>query len=99
MTPVGIKRLGLAVIAVLVAGFGTVLILPFLMPAETVREAVKAEIRAVTGLDPVLRGGASVSLFPTGRVSFDEVSLGDNRTGAPALTAEHVVARLQFFHF
>jgi AsmA protein len=69
------------------------------MPADAVREAVKAEIRAVTGLDPVLRGGTSVSLFPTGKVSFDDVSLGDNRTGAPALTAERVVARLRFFPF
>src|SRR5436853_4506146 len=69
------------------------------MPADAVREAVKAEIRAVTGLDPVLRGGTSVSLFPTGAVSFDDVALGDNRTGAPALTAEHVIARLRFFPF
>src|ERR1700756_134796 len=69
------------------------------MPADAVREAVKAEIRAVTGLDPVLRGGTSVSLFPTGAVSFDDVILGDNRTGAPALTAEHVIARLRFFPF
>src|SRR5260370_38186947 len=69
------------------------------MPADAVREAVKAEIRAVTGLDPVLRGGTSVSLFPTGAVSFDDVILGDNRTGAPALTADHVLARLRFFPF
>jgi AsmA protein len=69
------------------------------MPADAVREAVKAEIRTVTGLDPVLRGEASVSLFPTGTVSFDDVSLEDNRTGAPALTAEKVVARLRFFPF
>ena len=69
------------------------------MPADAVREAVKAEIRAVTGLDPVLRGAVSVSLFPTGTVRFNDVSLGDNRTGAPALTAEQVVARLRFFPF
>src|SRR6266852_3093831 len=48
--PVGIKRLGLAVIALVLAGLGAVSIVPFLMPAESVREAVKAEIRAVTGL-------------------------------------------------
>src|SRR5581483_7282646 len=76
---------------------GGLLLLSLLMPADTVREAVKSEIRAVTGLDPVLRGGASVSLFPTGKVSFDDVSLSDNRTGKPALTAERVVARLRFF--
>jgi AsmA protein len=96
---VGIKRLGFAVAALAAAGIGALLILPFLMPADAVREAVKAEIRAVTGLDPVLRGSASVSLFPTGTVTFDDVSLGDNRTGAPALTAEQVVARLRFFPF
>ncbi len=96
---VGIKRLGFVVLALAAVGIGALVILPFLMPADAVREAVKAEIRAVTGLDPVLRGGASVSLFPTGKVSFDDVSLGDNRTGAPALTAEHVVARLRFFPF
>src|SRR5258708_21558393 len=67
------------------------------MPPDAVRKAVQAEIRAVTGLDPVLRGETSVSLFPSGKVSFDDLILGDNRTGAPALTAEHVVARLRFF--
>jgi len=96
---VGIKRLGFVVVALAAVGIGALVILPFLMPADAVREAVKAEIRAVTGLDPVLRGAASVSLFPTGAVSFDDVTLGDNRTGAPALTAEHVVARLRFFPF
>ena len=96
---VGIKRLGFVVVALAAVGIGALVILPFLMPADAVREAVKAEIRAVTGLDPVLRGGTSVSLFPTGAVSFDDVMLGDNRTGAPALTAEHVVARLRFFPF
>jgi AsmA protein len=94
---VAIKRLGLAVIALAVAVTAAGALVSFLMSASTVRDAVKAEIRAVTGLDPVLRGGASVSLFPTGLVSFDDVSLADNRTGAPALTAEHVVARLRFF--
>jgi AsmA protein len=96
---VGIKRLGFVVVALAAVGIGALVILPFLMSADVVREAVKAEIRAVTGLDPVLRGGTSVSLFPSGAVSFDDVMLGDNRTGAPALTAEHVVARLRFFPF
>ena len=35
--------------------------------------------------------------FRPARVSFDDVSLGDNRTGAPALTAEQLVVRLRFF--
>jgi AsmA protein len=93
---VGIKRLGFAAAVVAAAAVAALVILPWLLPAEAVRKAVQAEIRAVTGLDPVLRGEASVSLFPAGTVSFDDVMLGAN-TGAPALTAEHVVARLRFF--
>jgi AsmA protein len=79
------------------AAFGAFGLMTLLLSAETVREAVKAEIRTVTGLSPILRGDASVSLFPSGRVSFDDVSLGDARSAAPALTAEQVVARLRFF--
>jgi AsmA protein len=95
----GIKRLAIVIPALAAVGVGALLVLPFLMPPEAVRDAVKAEIRAVTGLDPVLRGATSVSLFPTGTVTFDDVSLGDDRTGAPALTAENVVAHLRFFPF
>jgi AsmA protein len=94
---VGIKRLGLVALALALAGICAVLISPFLLSADAVRDAVKGEIHAVTGLDPVLRGGASVSLFPSGTARFYDVSLGDNRTGAPALNAEQVVARLRFF--
>ena len=56
---VGIKRLGIAVLALVAAGVCAVVILPFLMPADAVREAVKAEIRAVTGLDPITLAKAS----------------------------------------
>jgi AsmA protein len=68
----------------------------FLVPADSVRDAVKAEIRAVTGLDPVLRGATSVSLFPSGSVTFSDVALGDAGEHAP-LVAERLVARLRFF--
>jgi AsmA protein len=95
--PVGTKRLGLAVAALILAATCAFLLVALLMPADSVRDAVKAEIRAVTGLEPVVRGGVSVSLFPSGRVSLEDVALGDNRTGATALTAEHVLARLRFF--
>jgi len=55
---VGIRRLGFAVAALAAAGIGALVILPFLMPADAVRKAVQAEIHAVTGLDPMLRGHA-----------------------------------------
>src|SRR5437870_5428116 len=40
------------------------------MPADAVREAVKAEIRAVTGLDPVLRGEAYEIVETLGNVEM-----------------------------
>jgi AsmA protein len=94
----GIKRVGLAVASLLGAGLALLFILSIVIPADTVRDAVKAQIRSVTGLDPVLRGDVSVSLFPTGSVRFNDVSLGDS-TGAPALSAQQLVVRLRFLPF
>ena len=94
----GIKRVGLAVASLLGAGLALLFILSVVIPADTVRDAVKAQIRNVTGLDPVLRGDVAVSLFPTGSVRFNDVSLGDS-TGAPALSAQQLLVRLRFFPF
>jgi AsmA protein len=94
---IGIKRLGLAAAALAGAAFTALVILSLLIPADTVRDSVKAEIRAVTGLDPMLRGEVAVSLFPTGTVVFDRVAFGDNRTGEPAMTVDQLVVRLRFF--
>ena len=91
----GFKRLGFAVVALVIAVFGALAVVSFLIPADNVREAVKAQIRAVTGLEPVMRGAVSVSLFPTGSVSFSDVVLGDERE--PPLTADRLTARLRFF--
>jgi AsmA protein len=93
----GFKRLGLAVVALVLALFGVLGVVSLLLPADQVREAVKAEIRAVTGLDPVLRGAVSVSLFPTGSVSFSDVVLGDPASAEPPLSADRLTAKLRFF--
>jgi len=94
---VGIKRLGLAIAAVFAMGFSILFGLSLAIPADTVRERVKAQIAAVTGLDPVLSGKVAVSLFPTGSARFDDVRLGDQRAGTSALTTEQLVVRLRFF--
>lgn len=91
----GFKRLGLALLAALAAAAGLLMTASFLLSADTVRDQVMSEIRAVTGLNPILRGEASVSLFPSGSVSFADVVLGD--ATRPALTAERLTARLRFF--
>lgn len=93
----GFKRLGLALAAVLVIGAGLLTVISFFVSAETAREAVKAEIRAVAGLEPVVRGPASVSFFPFGTVSLDDVTIGEDGAGNKALTAERLTARLRFF--
>ncbi|MEX0841084.1 MAG: AsmA family protein, partial [Xanthobacteraceae bacterium] len=92
----GFKRLGIALAAALALGIGALAAMSWLISPETAREAVKSEIRAVTGLDLMLRGPPSVSLFPSGSVSFDDVVLGDDRTGDRALAAERLTVRLRF---
>ncbi len=91
----GLKRLGFILLAIVAGGLVVLTTAGYLISADTVRQQVVSEIREVTGLDPVLRGKASVSLFPTGSVSFADVILGDAKE--PALTAERLVARLRFF--
>jgi len=91
----GFKRLGIGVAAFVAAGIGAFALVPLFIPADHVRDAVKAEIRAVTGLDPVLRGDAVVSLFPSAGVTLGDVVLGDARAQEAALTAEGLTARLR----
>ncbi len=91
----GLKRLGFVLLAVVAVGGGVLVAAKALISADTVRKQVLSEIRTVTGLNPTLRGRVSVSLFPSGRVSFADVVLGP--TGKPALTAERLSARLRFF--
>ena len=91
----GFKRLGIAIAAVVLASFAALGAMALLIPVDTVRDAAKAEIRSVTGLDLVLRGDVAVSLFPTGSVSFADVTLGDD--AKPVLAADRLTARLRFF--
>lgn len=95
MTATGLKRLGFALAALLSVAVLAVLLLPLLVSTDSVRERVSADLRAMTGLTPTIRGGAQVSLFPASSISFDEVSLGDGND--PALKTERVTARLRFF--
>ncbi|HWV55715.1 MAG TPA: AsmA family protein [Pseudorhodoplanes sp.] len=91
----GFKRLALAVGALVLGVFGALAVVSFLIPTDQVREAVKSEIRAATGLDPLLRGDVSVSLFPYGQVTLADVALGEG-PGEPPLQANRIVVRLSF---
>lgn len=93
----GLKRLAIAVAALVAAAFVTLVGLSFLIPTDAVRDAVKKDIQAVTGLDPMLRGAVSVSIFPHARVTFHDLVLGDPGDAAPPLTAVELTARLRYF--
>jgi AsmA protein len=92
-----LKRLAIAVATMIAAAFATLVALSFLMPAAAVRDAVDREIHAVTGLEPVLRGSISISLFPSGTVSFHNVLLGNDPNGQPAVVADELIAHLRYF--
>ncbi|MSO67305.1 MAG: AsmA family protein [Pseudolabrys sp.] len=91
----GLKRLGFVLAAAIAAAAGVLMTASFLISADAVRQQAMNEIRTVTGLNPILRGEATVSLFPSGAVSFADVVLGEPTH--PALTAERLTARLRFF--
>jgi AsmA protein len=93
----GIKRVGLAFAAVVAAGFLARAGLSLLISPESIRDEVKGQIRATTGLDPVLSGRSTISLFPTGTATFNDVSLAALSSGTPALAAEQLVVRFRFF--
>jgi AsmA protein len=91
-----LKRLAISVGVVIAAGVAAISAASVLVSPEAARDAVKAQIRAVTGLDPVLRGPVEVSLFPYGTVSLADVVLGEGGNRTPPLAADRLVAHLRF---
>ena len=92
----GLLRLSLVIAAVFAAGIGALVAASALVPTDSVRGAVIAQIRAVTGLEPAIRGEVTVSLFPTAMVSFSDIVLGDAADAhEPALIADRLTAKLQ----
>jgi AsmA protein len=91
----GLRRLGIALLAVVAVGASMLTAAGYLISPNAVRRQVLNEVHAVTGLNPILGGKATVTLFPTGSVSFGDVKLGNAKT--PALTAERLTAHLRFF--
>jgi AsmA protein len=92
----GFKRLGLALAAVLLICAGLLGGLSFAINAEGARDAVKSEIRAVSGLEPEIRGAVTLSFFPFGTVTLDNVVIGRDDAGNKALVTERLTARLRF---
>jgi len=62
---------------------------------DALRHAVEAQIRAVTGLDLVVKGSTDISVFPGSYVSFHDVGLRGGGTTDPALTVDVLTANLR----
>ena len=91
----GMKRLGMPVAAffgvALVGLIGT----SWFLNRDALRQAVEAQIRAVTGLELVVNGPIDVSVFPGSYVSFHDVGLRGGATEDHALRVDVLTANLR----
>ena len=91
----GIKRLGMPVAALLGLGLIGLIAMSWFLNRDAMRQAVEAQIRAVTGLDLVVKGSIDVSVFPASYVSFHDVGLKGGGTADPALSVDVLTANLR----
>ena len=91
----GMKRLGMPVAALLVLLLIGAVATSWLLNRDTLREAVEAQIRAVTGLDLVVNGNVDISVFPGSYVSFHDVGLKGGGETDPALSVDVLTANLR----
>ncbi len=79
--------LGVALVAMIASSW--------LLNRDALRAAVEAQIRAVTGLDLVIKGSTEISVFPGSYVSFHDVGLRGGAGTDPALTVDVLTANLR----
>jgi AsmA protein len=91
----GMKRLGMPVVAFLGVVLIGLIATSWLINRDALRQAVEAQIRAVTGLDLVVEGSIDVSVFPGSYVSFHDVGLKGGATADPALRVDVLTANLR----
>jgi len=91
----GMKRLGTTIAAL----FGVTVIGLFatswFLNRDALRGAVEAQIRAVTGLELVIKGNVEVSVFPATYVSFHDVGLKGGDAADAALSVDVLTANLR----
>jgi len=89
------KRLVMPMAALLGVAMIGLLGTSWFLNRDALREAVEAQIRAVTGLDLVINGSIDVSVFPGSYVSFHDVGLKGGGTTDPALRVDVLTANLR----
>jgi AsmA protein len=76
-----------------VAGISVIAATTSLVPADSIRDAVKNQIEAATGLKALLRGPVSVAMFPAPTITFADVALlsssrfGSSHTGGSSTSS------------
>jgi AsmA protein len=91
----GMKRLGMPIAALLGVALIGLIATSWFLNRDALRQAVEAQIRAVTGLDLVVNGTIDVSVFPGSYVSFHDVGLKGGGTAEPALAVDVLTANLR----
>ena len=91
----GMKRLGMPIGVFLGVAVIGLIATSWLLNRDALREAVEAQIRAVTGLDLMIKGNIDVSVFPGSYVSFHDVGLKGQGTADPALNVDVLTANLR----
>jgi AsmA protein len=94
-TTQGMKRLGMPVAAILGVALIGLVAMSWFLNRDALRQAVEAQIRAVTGLDLVVNGSVEVSVFPGSYVSFHDVGLKGGGDVDPALAVDVLTANLR----
>jgi len=89
------KRLGLPIAAILGVVLAGLASMSLLLDRDALRQAVEAQIRAVTGLDLMVNGGIDVTVFPQSRVVFHNVGLKGGGATDAALSVDTMVANLR----
>jgi AsmA protein len=89
------KRLGMPVAALFSAALIGLVGTSWFLNRDALRQAVEAQIRAVTGLDLMVAGAIDVSVFPGSYVSFHNVGLKGGGTTDPALQVDVLTANLR----
>src|SRR4029078_7650196 len=89
------KRLGMPVAVLFGAAVLALIGTSWFLNRDALRQAVEAQIRAVTGLDLVVSGAIDVSVFPGSYVSFHSVGLKGGGITDPALQVDVLTANLR----
>src|ERR1700749_4107957 len=91
----GMRRLAMPIAALLGAVLIGLIAMSWFLNRDALRQAVEAQIRAVTGLDLVGKGNIDISVFPASYVSFHDVGLKGGGTADPALSVDVLTANLR----